>query len=513
MIGRLVLSDRNIYKIKYDNKQVSARKCYILSETSNDILIKSNKDFNCKDEYVKINPLTNTILEGLGNIGNSKSDIDIYFHIFTLGWTSKSKYNELWEKINTSFDLATNRINYDDEVITIDPTGSIDLDDGFSFSFDDEFYYLTIHIADPVSLFDFNNPIFINIIKELFLRLQTCYIGTNPTHLMPEKIIKQISLLELDSENNSRRAISFNFKIPINDLDTGIEFKYNFTNLTNITNYTYENYDKKINLDDNLKINLVKITNKLIKLMDIKLDLIEIETDISHKMIEVFMIFTNWYGGNYLINNNWKTIIRTQDSTIFGEDFDINIVPTYTRPILSQAANYKSYLKLDAKDKNDNNFHHTLGIYNYAHLTSPMRRIIDIINHLGFYQINIENIIPDFNQIFNLDKINDKIKNYKKISNAYDLVKFLKINSNSNNKENIFKACLFDWQKLENSNKIKCMMILFHPKYQFTKIVNVELPQIDLTQDLKRFMEFDIELYYNSNNFKSNKFPFSIKII
>ena len=140
MIGRLVLSDRNIYKLKSDNKHFSARKCYILSEFHNDILIKSSKDFNPKDEYIKINPDTNTILEVLGQVGNENSDIDIYYHLFTIDWMSKSKYNKLWEQIDTSFDLAPHRIIYNDQVITIDPLGSIDLDDGFSFSFDDNYY-------------------------------------------------------------------------------------------------------------------------------------------------------------------------------------------------------------------------------------------------------------------------------------------------------------------------------------------------------------------------------------
>ena len=65
-------------------------------------------------------------------------------------------------------------------------------------------------------------------------------------------------------------------------------------------------------------------------------------------------------------------------------------------------------------------------------------------------------------------------------------------------------------------------------------MVNVEIPQIDISSDpinlqspqnlpnlpnltniqnLTKYMQWDIELYYNSNNFKSSKFPFSIKII
>ena len=106
MIGRLVLSDRNIYKIKNGNKNMSARKCSILSEFHDDILIKSSKEFNQKDEYVKIDSKSNTIIEGLGQVGNYQSDVNIYYHLHTFDWMNKTKYNKLWEQVDMSFDLA-----------------------------------------------------------------------------------------------------------------------------------------------------------------------------------------------------------------------------------------------------------------------------------------------------------------------------------------------------------------------------------------------------------------------
>jgi exoribonuclease R len=556
MIGRLVLSDRNIYKLKSGDKHYSARKCHILSEFHNDILIKSSKDFNPKDEYVKINLESNTVTQGLGNIGNEQSDIDIYHHLHMLDWMSKSNYNKLWEQIDTSYDLATNsiltsRIDYTNQVITIDPLGSIDLDDGFSFSYDNDYYYLDIHIADPMSLFNPNESIWIDILKELETRVQTCYIGTNPTHLLPEKIVKQVSLLEDKSIYPSRRAISFCFKI--SKYSNDINFNLKFTNLMNIKNYTYEDYDDKINLTLDLKYNLITVSNKLIEIMGISIEPIHMDSNIniSHRIIEIFMITTNWYGGNYLVKNNYNnTIIRVQCPTNFPNDFDITQVPIYARPMLSYSANYISISELNFDietelemietsiksndninsntctnniDKvfNKNNRHYTLGISNYAHMSSPMRRYIDMINHLGLYQIHLNDYLKDSKITDNIDKINKKIKNYKKLSNAYDLINHIKklypIEKNKNCK---FKACLFDWtiskstnKNSINSNKINCLLVLNQSENNFTKMVNVELPQIELTQELKKYMEFNVELYYNSNNFKSNKFPFSIKII
>ena len=67
--------------------------------------------------------------------------------------------------------------------------------------------------------------------------------------------------------------------------------------------------------------------------------------------------------------------------------------------------------------------------------------------------------------------------------------------------------------ELKNSNKITGILVLNQEEKNFISMVNVELPQIEETINLSKYMEFNVELFYNSNNFKSSKFPFSIKII
>ncbi len=130
MIGRLALSSRNLYKIPKDGKMVSARKCYILSENSDDILVPTNKDFNTKDIYVLIDKNTNTIKEVYGTVGDPIDDLNIYHHMYTLNWISNKKYLELWKKydFNPEYDIVK-RVDYYRQVITIDPLGSVDLDD------------------------------------------------------------------------------------------------------------------------------------------------------------------------------------------------------------------------------------------------------------------------------------------------------------------------------------------------------------------------------------------------
>lgn len=538
MIGRLILSDRNIYKISFqeNSKQVSARKCNILSHLNPETLVKTSKEFNTKDEYIKFDPSTNTIIEGLGHVGSKSADLNIYYHLFTLNWKSNSKYSKLWDEYmneNVNFDLANivgiKRQQYTNQVITIDPEKSIDLDDGFSIMNDNLYYYLDIHIADPVSWFNFENEKFKIIFSEIKKRLQTCYISLtskpdNPTHLLSSNIINQISLLKVnnDSKIKSRRAISFCFKI-CKQTKLITEFEIKPTNLLKIENYTYDGYDEYINSNQNIKkkielINLVNILIDIIELREQTYSKLKLTDNISHKMIEIFMILTNWYSGNYFLKTiKINPILRIQNkkdiSEIYdnNESFDINIVPEYARQFLSTSANYIQ-TNYEIQENPEEYIHYSLGIRNYAHISSPMRRFIDIMNHLKFYYSTknlLSNLFLELKFDFDFDEINSKIKIQKKISNAWKLIKFIK----SNSKCNIFRACLFDWIKDEKNNKIFGLIVLHHQNNNFNAIVNVEIPQIESTLNLSKYIEWDVELYYNSNKFKSTKFPFSIKII
>lgn len=522
MIGRLVLSDRNIYKIKSGVKQVSARKCNILSSPNRDTLVKTSKEFSSHDEYIKFDPLTNSILEGLGQVGSDSDDMDIYYHLFTLNWLNSSKYTKLWEEyitecVEMNFDLATRigfeRTEYTNQVITIDPDKSVDLDDGFSFVSCEMFYQLDIHIADPVSWFNLSDAKFKPIFNELINRIQSCYISQShrpehSTHLLPTNIVNLVSLLEIKSNLpvKSRRALSFCFKIS-KDTKQIVGFELKPTELTNIVNYSYDKYDEFINSVFNIKkkTELVELVNTLVDIIGLNPlthTPLTCSDNISHYMIEIFMILTNWWGGNYLLNTlKSNPILRTQNSNDLGLDFVLSQVPEYARPFLSVSANYVSTFQSSVETVN-NYTHYSLGISNYAHLSSPMRRFIDMVNHLRYYKQILE--IP-----FDLEQINTKIKTQKKISNAWKLVKFIKSNPGSNK----FRACLFDWVKIDKSSTVMGLMVLYHQTDKFISIVNVELPQIDETLNLSKYMEWDVELYYNSNNFKSTKFPFSIKII
>lgn len=493
MIGRLALSSRNLYKIPINGKMVSARKCYVLSENSDDILIKTNKDFSAQDIYVQFDDESKIVTEVYGTVGNQIDDLNIYHYLYTQTWMSKTKYVELWNKygFNDSFDIVE-RVEYPNQVITVDPEGSIDLDDGFTFSSDSEFYFLDIHIADPVSYFDFRNVHMLKIFTELINRINTCYIpnlkgSSQAIHLLPDLVVKHVSLLKLTEEIAFRRGMSFCFKI--NRTTEEIEFNLSHTKLTNVVNKTYEKYDEEINQNVEQKTHLVNLSNLLIRLGGFRLEPLNVDSDISHQMIEVFMIWVNLYAGNYLKNKSSQMITRVQDESDLPLNF--NSIPKYCLNFLNHSANYK------LSEPNETSYHYSLGVNNYCHVSSPMRRVIDMLNHLLIYNHKCE-IIKDN---VDLEKINSKMKIQKKISNAYDLICFLK---NSNR----FRAFVMELKVFETKT---FALLIVSAEPDFKKMINVEIPKS--VEGLTKFQEIDVEIYYNPIKFKSNKFPFDIKIL
>ena len=174
-IGRLVLSSRNTYKIGGK----SAKQCVILSETMDNLLINTSKEFNPRDNYVLVDINKKQLVDNYGLIGNDVDDINIYHHLYTYFWMSNSKLSKYLKNWDLEYDICASREIYDEQVITIDPDGSTDLDDGFSLKFIDDISQLDIHIADPTSYFDLSKDNTWTVLEELGSRISTCYIPLN----------------------------------------------------------------------------------------------------------------------------------------------------------------------------------------------------------------------------------------------------------------------------------------------------------------------------------------------
>jgi len=505
MIGKLVLSSRNTYIKNVDNKSRTCKKCYIISDNTDSKLIYTDKEFNTSDLYVIIDEKTDKIKNVIGTVGNLKDDLNLYHYLFIKNWMSNTIYKKLWNNYlinnNFTFDIINNRSIYDQQVITIDPINSIDLDDGFKLEFNNDLYLLDIHIADPISYFNMNDDNMKNIIKELLTRINTCYIpdiNNNIIHLLPLNVIKKISFLQ---ENNLDYKRSLCFSFIINKITKDVDFTIKHVLVTNIYNTNYDDYDNYLNNNIDYKNDIIEFINILIDIMNLNYLKLNnnLTFNISHTMIEIFMIFVNFYSGKYFQSNLSNMIVRIQDKSnnIYKinetDEFNLNNIPSYVHSFLNYSANYKF------TNSYDNNYHHSLNIHNYCHVSSPMRRVVDMINHMIIYNLNLDYII----KYINIDYINNELKRQKKIINSFELINQLHIN-------NKFTGCILDFNIHDNITYL--LLVITNDNYSFKKIINVEIPIIS-NIELRKYNQFDLQIYYNPSNFKSSKFPFSIKIL
>ena len=122
------------------------------------------------------------------------------------------------------------------------------------------------------------------------------------------------------------------------------------------------------------------------------------------------------------------------------------------------------------------NYHATLQLHNYTHVTSPMRRTVDMINH---YKIR------KYNKEFDILNINKIVKHQRKISNIYDLIGLLE-------KCNQFKCVIHNEYLILESlfdNTIKKIV------YDYPSIIDIK--QIENSECI-------VELFYIPKNARFN---------
>lgn len=361
---------------------------------------------NKKGKYyitIKLNEWKKKIPTGLmkkfiGTIGDKKSEIEkllYYYDIDTRLYKLKEKLKQstsIYDIFNTK-DLE-NIKKVDLNIFSVDPSGSRDIDDALSIQYKDDNKIIGVHIADVSSwFFKFKLEYFIRD-----NRFFTVYLKDKKFNLFPN--ILSDNLMSLIHKKD-RLALSLYITFDKNDKIIDYKFENNIINVKK--NFSYKNFDKIIHKHNNFK-DIFELSKKL-KLGN-KTDIFD-----SHNMIENYMILANKLTAEYLIENNKNPILRAHKETKYNIDFsDIkdNKLKNFLKIFQTKSAEYVYY----DKDKNFNYFHYGLNLNLYAHFTSPIRRVVDIVNHIKIKEC-IFNKYETYN--ININKVNVVNKNLRKL--------------------------------------------------------------------------------------------------
>jgi len=279
------------------------------------------------------------------------------------------------------------------ETYSIDPIGCKDADDAFSIYSENDKLYFAIHIADPTEYIDLQS----NLWKDIVLRTTTKYPSNRaPIHMMPNQVL-ELSSLQGTKEGNTKNTITVLSEInsttyePINEIKLlfttifvkkGNAFSYNSAsvvcdemNAFNIGLKISESLKSKRSLKTKgIKLNQVSTAYPIYEDNHVYLYEDTMQERLMKQMIAEFAIFANSFVGEYLKINLNTGIFRTCNANewlqtvyneISGEELLQEIITNGIR------ADYMANIAS----------HDLVGMPEYCHFTSPIRRLSDCVCH------------------------------------------------------------------------------------------------------------------------------------
>ena len=326
------------------------------------------------------------------------------------------------------------------DVYSIDPEGCEDADDALSIYKEKNVLYLAIHIADPTEYINLKS----NLWKYVSDRVISHYPSNRrPIHMIPREIMEKSSLM-VNNKGNIKNAITLLMNINnINYQPGNIKLLFTKIKVNKENALSYKSACEQIDSNEVLSIGL-KISNALQNLrgektIGIKLNEVSQSYPVyvdgipsiyknnnyevkMKQMIAEFAILANSYVGEYLkLNLDGKGIFRTCEA----KELISNMYNLSGNELLNEII----MNGIQAEYLSQNKSHDLVGMPNYSHFTSPIRRLSDCVCHYLlkyiYLRINDNNLIIPFSND-ELDILSDKClyagKNMKKIQ--YNDIKF-----------------------------------------------------------------------------------------
>jgi exoribonuclease R len=358
---------------------------------------------------------TGTIVQTLGNVTelNSFYEYNLYCKSLyaSLTYFKKAAMRKLREKSSDYFIQQIQKkynpeIRHDVCVFAIDPQGSKDFDDAFSYKELEQSTIISIYISNVSFWLDI-----MDLWDAFSQRISTIYLPDRKRPMLPTMLsdalcslvkgqIRYAFTLDIEFDNETLELKSYKF------LNTSIILKENFV----------YNSEKQVNFGPYRKLEcLIKKLNKKHKYTDHITD--------SHDLVSYLMIFMNYISAKELVKHK-RGIYR---SAKYKDTFEApEAAPQEIRKFLkmwnSFGGRYTTFDKLESHDM--------LDLDAYVHITSPIRRLVDLLTMLEIqdclglfkYNTNTKIFYDKWTNNSALEYINKTMRSIRKVQNDCSLL-------------------------------------------------------------------------------------------
>ncbi len=334
----------------------------------------------CKTLNISINEFNKSVKNSL----KIKSDIDMEQIIF-----SNDKYNII------------DRTN--DVIFTVDPLNSSDFDDGLSVTKNaDDTYTVSVYISNVYVWLDI-----LNLWSSFSKRVSTIYLPDYRRPMLPTLLSEQLCSLH---SNKNRFAVAADFIVDINGNIKSVSYSNCMIRI--FKNYVYEDSELLTKKDYNILLMLAnKQDNSVLS---------------SYEVIAYWMKMYNIHTGLNMFNHK----IGIFRSVKYIEHIKKDTKNNFNNQTLMVIQNWNNLTGQYVHYNNDTDISHdVMNVKAYIHMTSPIRRLVDLLNQTMFLKkFNLINEYSDGAKLFlekwshELEYINNSMRSIKKIQNECNLL-------------------------------------------------------------------------------------------
>ena len=294
-------------------------------------------------------------------------------------------------------------------VFTIDPPHSLDFDDGFSIKeLENGQHLLSIYISNVTIWMDV-----LNLWDSFSRRISTIYLPDRKRPMLPT--ILSDCLCSLQS-NNLRIAFVMDLFIDAND--EIVDIKYSNSKIKVYKNYSYEEPALLSNPNYLMLMNVTKTLCKKYKYIN--------SVRNSHDLVSYLMILMNFHSAKSLLSHK-NGIFR---STIMKRDISIpdHLPEEVCKFIKIWNSSAGQYIDVNALNVGQTINHDHLDMDAYVHITSPIRRLVDLLNIIKFQQNTGMITLSESSALFydkwiaDLDYINTTMRSIRRVQNDCSLL-------------------------------------------------------------------------------------------